>query len=80
MINVKPKYLIGEKVEIVNYGSICKIMGEFKDISPELIGKKGIITEVHITQNIPMYAIAGIKKYAWYYEDQIKILTDIANS
>ncbi len=41
------------------------------DISPSLIGKKGVITECKKTQGIDNYSISEIG--AWYCNDQLKL-------
>ena len=45
------------------------------DMSPDLIGQEGIVSEVSMTQGIPNYAIEGIKgKHAWYQEGQMEMI------
>lgn len=45
------------------------------DMSPELVGKIGYVSEVTITQEISQYALDGIKsKSAWYDEGQLRKL------
>jgi hypothetical protein len=42
-------------------------------MAPELVGQKGIICEVSLTQGKYHYAINGIiDKHAWYDEKQLK--------
>ena len=77
----KPIYAIGDKVKIVKYGHPYWVNKDgdiiVKDMSPELIGQKGLVDEVTITQGIPMYAIDGIKgKHAWYNEDQMELISE----
>lgn len=46
------------------------------DMSPNLVGKKGIIIEISDSQGEPSYSISGIpQKQAWYNKDQLKLLT-----
>lgn len=43
------------------------------DVNPELLGQKGIVSEVSTSQGKTSYAIEGIKgKYAWYDEQQLE--------
>ena len=72
------KYKIGDPVEIVDYGHLIYMNKNGKaishDITPNIIGKKGIIASTSNTQNIPTYAIDGIPgKHAWYDENQLKL-------
>lgn len=47
----------------------------WKDMSPEIIGKTGIISEVKKIQGQYEYCIEGIpEKHAWYYEDQLEMV------
>ena len=44
------------------------------DINPDLVGQIGVITDAHLTQGIPTYALFGIEiKSAWYNEKQLKL-------
>jgi len=47
---------------------------KFVDISPGLIGQRGVIDQVTITQEIPKYALKGPYKYAWYDEEQLQLI------
>lgn len=76
---MQPKYNLGERVVVVNYGH--KIYQHKKgqdfsiDFSPELVGQKGIIVKVETVQNMSHYALGGIEgKHAWYNEDQIELI------
>ena len=100
----RPLYSIGDRVEIVNYGtmtlvtkgtsdedSVRKLIGEngpfklikedarimYVDMRPKLVGQKGIVDEVTVTQGKPMYAISldNPDKHAWYYEGQLQAET-----
>lgn len=43
------------------------------DMSPEIVGKKGVVSKVTVTQGVPKYTIEGIKgKHAWYTENQME--------
>jgi hypothetical protein len=42
------------------------------DMSPELVGQKGIIDQVTNTQGMWKYAINGPNKHAWYDEKQLE--------
>jgi hypothetical protein len=45
------------------------------DMSPELVGKEGIISEVTKTQGVYQYSISGIPgKSAWYFEEQLELI------
>lgn len=45
------------------------------DMSPELVGQIGIISQATTTQEIDQYAIEGIKhKHAWYTNDQLELV------
>ena len=93
----EPKYKTGDKVKVINYGSlfweskdtlqlptgfpsfpVYKEDENFRcvDIAPELVGKRGIIEKVTMTQGVPQYSLTGIKgKCSWYNEDQLKRLS-----
>ena len=86
------KFNIGDKVEIINYGSLHEYMKDnppwhrffeglpiyketkdfiLYDSDKEIIGKTGIIAKVSGNS----YAIINIPaKYAWYDEDQLKMV------
>lgn len=50
------------------------------DMSPDLVGQEGLVSEVSITQGIPNYAIDGIKgKHAWYDEEQMEMIIENKN-
>jgi len=73
------KYKVGDRVKIKNYGH--KVWhnkdGQYytQDIHPEMVGQKGVIVKAEMTQNIPSYAIDGIKgKHAWFDEEQIELI------
>lgn len=90
----KPIYGIGDKVKIVNYGSLLweakpctpvfKVYKEteelyWTDITPELVGKEALIKEVSMTQGIPSYALSGVNKVAWYGEEQLEMINKNPN-
>lgn len=92
----KPLYATGDKVEVINYGHpywskelntdhplnyLGKVeYGYYYDMSPELVGKQGIIEKVSITQGIPQYSLIGIPgKTAWYDEKQLKLISKNPN-
>lgn len=91
--NKKPLFGIGDKVEIIKYGrptwASKGIAEEFSfpmihegcyDMSPELVGKIGLVSVVSITQGEPNYVIKGIDgKSAWYSEDQMKMINKNPN-
>jgi hypothetical protein len=69
-------YNIGDKVRIVNYGHVIyKWAGngrmEAIDISPNLIGKEGVIDR-QCDSNDDSYSIQGIG--AWYHSDQLELV------
>ena len=80
----EPIYGVGDKVRIVNYGHpIMQVIPENKDgeriswidISPEIVGREGIVCEVSMIQGTPQYAIDGIpEKHAWYSEPQMEMI------
>ena len=71
------KFKIGDKVKVKDYGHIIFSCFDGNktatDISPEVVGKTGIVTEIlHNT-----YALSGIpEKIAWYKDDQLELCTD----
>ena len=75
MENNIPAFIVGEQVEIINYGSMIwdgtGDVSKWIDISPELLGEIGIVYEVVITQGRCKYALKGPSKSAWYFEDQL---------
>jgi len=78
------QYKIGDKVRVVNYGSLIlhKVNGKFEsiDLSPEIIGKEGVISKALVTQDVPSYAIDGIPgKHAWYDEEQLEMINPNPN-
>lgn len=42
------------------------------DMHPDYVGQKGTVTDAHLTQGIPRYALEGPGKVAWYNEEQLK--------
>lgn len=91
----KALFGIGDKIKIVNYGSLCwmskelgkqtsfpKIKGvkDCYDSRPDLIGEIGLVSEVTLTQNQFQYAIVGVSgKSAWYSEDQMEMINKNPN-
>ena len=87
---------IGDKVKIVNYGSLLweskDVKPSFKvlsvdedgtywcDMNPELVGKEGLVCKVSMTQGFPSYALDGISKYAWYNEEQLELVKKNPNN
>jgi hypothetical protein len=87
-MNNKAKFNVGDKVEVIKYGHLYwsreeeqskpiaideKTGIKIYDMAPELVGQKGIICEVSLTQGKYHYAINGIiDKHAWYDEKQLK--------
>lgn len=46
-----------------------------RDMSPEMIGREGIVKTVSLAQGKPSYALSEIKgKAAWYNEDQLELV------
>jgi hypothetical protein len=86
-----PKFGIGDKVRVVNYGSIMIVHPNMQEYVPKsakplgcwrydtdsgLVGKEGIVCEVSTPQDRPQYAIEGIpQKHAWYDEEQLELIT-----
>ena len=87
----KPKYKVGDRVKIINYGStiwepknveeklsfpVIEETEHFRilDMSPDLVGKEGVVDIVTITQGEPKYAIDGLRKHAWYDEEQMELV------
>jgi len=47
----------------------------FVDILKNLVGQKGIVIDVKMSQGIPNYSISGIDgKSAWYQESQMSLI------
>lgn len=68
---VESKFGIGDKVRVINYGSLMWDENGSTDILPELVGKEGLIQEVYNNS----YSISGIKgKHAWYDEGQLEMV------
>ena len=83
------KYRIGDQVKIVEYGLMAwtkeKIIDgkwrvldtpEWFDMSPERVGRIGIIIKATETQGKDGYVLWSKKdgRTAWYHNDQIKLL------
>ncbi len=72
------QFKVGDQVKIINYGHRIYSFDKEKqdiDLSPEIIGKVGIIVEAHKTQDIDNYSIHGIKgKTAWYNNNQLELI------
>ncbi len=79
------KFVIGDKVRIINYGHHIWERGEWDgkikmiDLSPDLVGKEGIVSKATLTQGIPQYAVDGLRKHAWYNEDQLLMIQQNPN-
>lgn len=75
---MEAKYKIGDRVRVVNYGHQIFRNKKGKmipiDMSPEHIGRDGIVVEISMTNDIPKYAIHGPNKKSWYYEDQMELV------
>lgn len=72
---------IGDKVEVVNYGSMAYVIacsgvdGYWYDYMPWLIGKTGVVYSVKECQGCWIYGVDGIpEKCAWYDEEQLKLI------
>lgn len=82
------EFNIGDKVKVINFGSMSWEFKEnktieVKDVNPGLIGQIGIIVS-KVKSNIPIsphqYAIDGIKgKHAWYIEPQLEMVNKNPN-
>jgi hypothetical protein len=76
----KNKLKVGDKVRVINYGSLLWENDKYGnlttfDMSPELIGKEGVVSKVTKTQGVTEYAVDGIpEKHAWYDRDQLERL------
>jgi len=47
----------------------------FVDISSEIVGKRGVVSNIENTQGVPKYSMSGIKeKSSWYREDQMLLI------
>lgn len=67
------KFNVGDKVRIINYGHMAVWQGKDFDMTPEIIGKEGIICIAN--GGYQGYAINGIpEKHAWYNEDQLELI------
>lgn len=79
-----PKFKIGDKVKIVNFGHWIVDhkdgLWSSRDIEPQLVGKTGIIREVSDKgDNGVSYALKPIDfkgKEAWYNERQLELMTE----
>jgi len=77
---VKNKFDIGDKVRVVEYGHLMWIIDidgntKVKDVSPELVGKEGIVYEVNFCQGRYSYALKRMEgKTAWYDEKQLEMV------
>jgi len=58
----KPKHIISETDTMY-----------IADMSPELVGQVGIVTEAHTTQGIDNYSLKGPAKTAWYHNPQLEL-------
>lgn len=72
-----------DRVKVVNYGHLIWKVIEGKiawdDLSPELVGREGIITDILITQGKSGYKLAldnhhPHEKVCWYSESQLEIV------
>lgn len=61
-----PKNCIGECVSIEAY---------MVDVYPELVGLEGTIDKIDIVQGKSQFALKGVSKYAWYFKDQLELIT-----
>lgn len=74
-------YGIGDKVRIVNYGHNIytynkKDGTKTVDLSPDIVGKEGIVSKAIRTRDTPQYAIDGLHgKHAWFSEDQMEMIS-----
>ncbi len=76
---MQPKFNVGDKVKIVNYGHVMWYMkGESilkGDLRKDLLGKEGIVIEINDTQ-VPYveysYSVNGLG--AWFNEDQLELI------
>jgi hypothetical protein len=85
--NKRSKFKEGDKVEVVRYGHLYwsyekepikhidydpVVKCYLYDMSPELVGQKGVVTEVTKTQGKYQYSLSGLSKSSWYDEKQLK--------
>lgn len=76
---MKPKFRVGDNVKIIGYGHLGFSVNEgVYDCMPEIVGKKGIVTEVkdwsnaYGVNNFYQYSIDGVSsKTAWFDEKQL---------
>tara|TARA_R110000796_G_scaffold59371_1_gene136821 strand:+ start:24918 stop:25145 length:228 start_codon:yes stop_codon:yes gene_type:complete len=69
------KFKVGDKVEVIKYGhAIWSAADDVIDIDPQLVGQQGVVVEAEICQNLKHYALDGLSKYAWYDEQQLKLV------
>lgn len=65
-------------MRIVNYGHRVLLRKglevDWFDLSPELIGKEGVVSEVSEMQGVSVYALTGLSKTAWYLENQLELI------
>ena len=86
-MKINPLFKVGEKVRVVNYGHLLFTNEPYKfnyklleekgsarlyDVSVDLLGKTGDVTEVCESQGKFTYALSGLRKVAWYNEDQLE--------
>jgi hypothetical protein len=77
-----PKFKVGDKVKVVKYGHIIhhykSETGNWaaEDISPDIVGKEGVVREVSNSQpGWVTYALDGIpEKTAWYNQNQLELV------
>lgn len=88
-------FKIGDQVQVIRYGHLYwsyeeapgKQIGvdpeskvKIYDMSPELVGQKGIVTEVIKTQGKYQYSLSGLSKSSWYNEKQLKAVLSAPKS
>ncbi len=67
-------FTVEEEYKIYKFPLIKTFPGgtEARDISPELVGQEGIITQ--ISKDGDQYVLSGPTKSAWYNEDQLELI------
>lgn len=63
---------VGDRIVVIKYGHLAYIKDVAFDALPEVVGKVGVISQIHEIEGKPKYAVDGIDdKYAWYEKDQL---------
>lgn len=70
------KFKIGDRVKVINYGSIVFFSdNKVVDIRPEIVGKSGTVQTI-LNGKYSIIPDEKNMKWAWYHENQLELIDE----